>query len=212
MPEPEGTAEFVGEILPGVFRWKMHDNRIDAESDCYVVETGDEAVFIDPLPMAEDHLAEMGSATAIVLTASCHERASHRYSKLFGVEVWAPEGAVDFEDQPDRWYKEGDALPGGLVPIHSPGPTEAFYSLYLPREGGVVFCADLLINRGGGWLVFVPDEYQDAPELTRSSVRRLTEISFENLCPNHGEPLIGGAKEAIETALARDPDTVDTFP
>jgi hypothetical protein len=36
MPAPKGTARLVGEAVPGVYRFTMHDNRIDSESDCYV--------------------------------------------------------------------------------------------------------------------------------------------------------------------------------
>ncbi len=37
MPEPSGTAQLVGEILPGIFRFTMHDDRIDFQNDCYTV-------------------------------------------------------------------------------------------------------------------------------------------------------------------------------
>ena len=205
MPEPKGIAKLVGEVVPGVYRFSMHDDRIDFESDGYVVVEKGRAVLVDPLPMSPRDLKKLGTVEAICLTASCHERAARRYQKSFEVPVYAPKRAVDFvETKPDRWYGPGARLPGGLKALHSPGPTDAHYSLYLKRGGGVVFCADLLTNAEDRGLAFVPSEYQDDPEGTRDSVRRLLDLQFRVLCPNHGDPVKTGAKKAIRQALTHD--------
>jgi glyoxylase-like metal-dependent hydrolase (beta-lactamase superfamily II) len=194
-----------GQVAPGVYRFTMHDNRIDAESDSYVVATKGRAVLIDPLPMKERDLEKLGKVEAICLTASCHERAARRYQRMFKVRVYAPRHAVGFEKlRPDRWYGPGARLPGGLRAVHSPGPTDAHYSLYLPSGGGVIFCADLLTNYSGRRLAFVPGEYQDDPQGTRESVRQLLKLRFRVLCPNHGKPVTAGTKKLISQALAQD--------
>lgn len=197
-------ATLAGEILPGVYRFTIHDDRIDFESDSYVVSHQGKAVLIDPLPMAEKDLAKLGPVEAVCLTASCHERSAWRYRRELNVLVYAPQGGVDFEETPDRWYKAGDRLPGNLLAVHAPGPTDAHYAFYLEREGGVVFCADLLTNVGASGPAFVPDEYQDEPARTRATVRRLLDLGFKTLCPNHGDPLAVGVKEALTKALAQD--------
>ena len=205
MPEPKGVAKLVGEVAPGVYRFTMHDDRIDFESDGYVVVEKDRAVLIDPLPMNQRDLKKLGAVEAICLTASCHERAARRYHESFNVPVYAPRRAVDFEETtPDHWYGPGARLPGGLKAVHSPGPTDAHYSLYLRKGGGVVFCADLLTNVGRRGLAFVAGEYQDDPKGSRKSVRRLLNLKFRVLCPNHGRPVTTGAKQAIRQALAQD--------
>lgn len=204
MPEPSGTAKLAGEILPGVYRFTIQDDRIDFESDSYAVIENGKAVLIDPLPMAGKDLKKLSLVEAICLTGSCHERSAWRYRRELNVPVYAPQGGVDFEETPDRWYKAQDRLPGNLVAVHTPGPTEAHYSFYWEREGGVVFCADLLTNAGKGRLAFVSDEYQDEPARTRDSVRRLLSLNFKTLCPDHGNPVTVDAKEAIAQALARD--------
>ena len=204
MPPPRGTATFTGEVCSGVYRYTMHDDRIDFESDSYVIIENDRAILIDPLPMKQKDLDRHGPVEAILLTASCHERNAWRYRKALKVPVYAPHGGVDFEEKPDRWYKAGDLLPGSLLAVHAPGPTEAHYAFYSARAGGVVFCADLLTNAGGTGLAFVPDEYQDEPERTRESVRTLLDLSFEVLCSNHGDPVTRGAREAVRQALDRD--------
>jgi len=204
MPEPSGTAKLVGEILPGVYRFTIHDDRIDSESDSYAIIEHGKVILIDPLPMAKKDLKKLGPVEAVCLTGSCHERSAWRYRRELNVPVYAPQGGVDFEETPDRWYKAHDRLPGNLLVVHTPGPTEAHYSFYLEREGGVVFCADLLTNAGREGLAFVSGEYQDEPARTRESVRQLLELQFKVLCPNHGKPVTRRTKEAISRALEKD--------
>ena len=206
MPEPGGTAKFVGEILPGIYRFTIHDDRIDSQSDSYAVIEKGKAVLIDPLPMAKKDLNKLGPVEAICLTGSCHERSAWRYRRELNVLVYAPQGGVDFEEPPDRWYKAGDRLPGNLRAVHTPGPTEAHYSFFLERNGGAVFCADLLTNPGGEGLAFVSGEYQDEPVRTRESVRRLLTLNFGMLCPDHGDPVAVNCKAAITQALKKDAD------
>lgn len=194
----------VGEVLPRIYRFTMHDDRIDDESDSYVIIEKGRTILIDPLPMSDQDLTQLGPVEAICLTASCHERSAWRYRRSLKAPIYAPGGGVDFEERPDHWYKAGAHLPGGLLAVHAPGPTEAHYVFYLERDGGVVFCADLLTNAEGEGLAFVPGEYQDEPARTRESVRRLLDLRFETLCSNHGHPVISGAKEVMAQALARD--------
>jgi glyoxylase-like metal-dependent hydrolase (beta-lactamase superfamily II) len=195
----------VGEVVPGVYRFAMHNEQIDGESDGYAVVEKGRVVLIDPLPMSLPALKKLGTVEAICLTASCHERAAKRYQRQFKVPVYAPKRAVDFEGTKiDRWYGPGARLPGGLKAVHSPGPTDAHYSLYLARSGGVVFCADLLTNASGRKLTFVPGEYQDDPQGTRTSVRQLLKLKFRVLCTNHGKPVKTRAKQAIRRTLAQD--------
>ncbi len=204
MPEPSGLATFAGQICQGVYRYTMHDDRIDFESDSYVLAVGGHVIFVDPLPVDERALAQHGPPEAIYLSASCHERSAWRYRRRFQVPVWAPHGGVDFKEPPDHWYRGGEQLPGGLLAVHAPGPTEAHYAFYLDRAGGLVFCADLLTNAGGAGLAFVPDEYQDEPARTRDSVRRLLELGVEILCSDHGAPVLGGVRAALQQVLTRD--------
>src|SRR5206468_6988571 len=48
MPEPGGTATLVGEILPGAYRFTIHDDRIDSQSDSYAIIEKGKTVLIDP--------------------------------------------------------------------------------------------------------------------------------------------------------------------
>ena len=103
--------------------------------------------------------------------------------------MWLPADAEAADEEPDRRYAEGDVLPGGLVAVRTPGPEWPHYSFLLEREPGVVFCSDLIGNRGGGVLDFVPPQFHEDPAETRRSVERLLDLSFSVLCLDHGVPI-----------------------
>jgi glyoxylase-like metal-dependent hydrolase (beta-lactamase superfamily II) len=203
--EPKATAKRVSKVAPGVWRWKVHDERIDFESDAYAVSDGRRGVvLIDPLPLAEAALEKLGRVTAICLTAACHQRAAWRYRRAFRVPVYAPKGSRAMEGRPDRRYREGDALPGRLRPVHTPGPERAHYALLREGRPRVLFCADLVMRAGRGALAFIPAEYHDDPAATRTSVRTLLGLRFSILCLSHGPPVTKDPHRALARALERD--------
>jgi hypothetical protein len=205
--EPRTIASAVEPVVPGVWRWGIHDDRIDFRSDAYAVAGPDGAVLVDPLPLAEDALAAIGPVAAICLTGAHHQRSAWRYRRLLGAPVHAPEAGRATEEEPDRRYGPGARLPGGLVAVHAPGPTAANYALLLERPGGegVLFIGDLLLRPADdGPLGFVPDEHVDDPALTRATVRSLLDLPVTVLCSAHGAPAVGDARAAGLDALARD--------
>lgn len=198
MPKRE-IAKFMGEIVKGVFHFSLDDG-INYRRDCYVIVQKDKTILIDPLSI-DDKLNKFPPVKAICLTASCHERSAWRYRHLLKTLVYASKG--DFKEKPDHWLKDNQKLPGGLIAIHAPGPTNAHYTFYLESGGGVIFCADLLTNVDDD-LEFVDSEYQDNPNVTRKSVRHLLDFNFKTLCFNHGNPIIHSAKRAVLKVLKED--------
>lgn len=201
MSEPRAVASRIEEVVPGVWHWRVRDDRIGgATSAAHAVATDSGGVvLLDPLPLAEKALADLGRIEAILLTAQCHQRSSWRYRRQFGCRVLAPE-TRPMEEEPDARYRAGERLPGGLLAVHTPGPEEAHYSFLLERDPGVLFCSDLLqIERGR--LGFVPFEYHDDPATTRATVERLLELPFTVLCLDHGLPLRDDPKRAIRELL-----------
>ena len=72
-------------------------------------------------------------------------------------------------------------------------------ALYIPAHSALSV-ADGVINYGG--LGFVPEEHLgddvDATKRTiRDSYARLLDLDFDNLLVAHGEPVVGGAKDAL---------------
>jgi glyoxylase-like metal-dependent hydrolase (beta-lactamase superfamily II) len=200
MSEPNVIAQSIEEITPGVWRWFVHDDRIDFESDAHAVVENGRVVLIDPLPIDETALSRLGTVDAICLTAKCHQRSAWRYRKQFGVKVYAPEGVRPMDEKADVFYRAGDVLPGGLQAIHTPGPEHVHYGFLLAREPGVFFCPDLLMH-GKGKLEFVPPEFHDDPAETRASVRRLLNLRFSILCFNHGAPITKDPHKALRELL-----------
>ncbi len=205
MSEPREQATKLDRLPSGILHWSVHDDRIDARSDAYAVPTPHGAVLVDPLPLAPKALADLGDVSAICLTIQSHQRSAWRLRDQLQVPVHAPRGAEGLEAEPDVWYEDGARLPGDLLAVHAPGPCEASYALLLDADGGTLFVGDLLIRSAqDGPLGFVPDEYQDAPERSRESVRRLLELCFEQVCPGHGAPISSRGRDALAGALGRD--------
>jgi glyoxylase-like metal-dependent hydrolase (beta-lactamase superfamily II) len=87
-----------------------------------------------------------------------------------------------------------DALSGGTV-IHIPGHTPGSIALYFPTEGVLLSGDTIDCRRGQPGLP--PRPFSVNMDQALASIRRLSELSFDVLCPGHGEPLLGGAGEQV---------------
>ncbi len=208
MSEPREKAKRLVEVVPGIHHWTVSDDRIGgARSDAYAVVDEDGAVvLIDPLPIDEAALRRLGEVSAIVLTAGNHQRSAWRFRREFGAPGWAPGGAQGREEAPDFAYAGGATLPAGLISFHTPGPTEAMYTLWMQQHPrSVVFISDLLTHEGRGTPEFVPSEYQDDPLRTRHSVQRILDrLPVQTVCFAHGVPIVGVGAAALRRALDED--------
>lgn len=204
MAEPAAVAATAEEVVPGVVRWGVANERIGgAESTAHAVSGPDGTVLLDPVRLAPAALAALGAVRAILLTAQCHQRSSWRYRRELGAPVWAPEGTRPMEEEPDERYRAGDLLPGGLRAVHTPGPEEVHFSFLREAEPRVLFCADLLTHYAGRPLDFVPLRYHDDPAQTRRTVEGFLHLDFTVLCLDHGTPIVDDPKAAIRDLLAR---------
>ncbi len=204
MAEPTAVAEAAEEVVPGVWRWGVANERIGgAESTGHAVAHRGGVVLLDPVRLGADALATLGAVSAILLTAQCHQRSSWRYRRELGAPVWAPEGTRPMEEEPDERYRAGDLLPGGLIAVHTPGPEEVHFSFLLAVSPGVLFCSDLLTNYDGRGLDFVPLEYHDDPAQTRRTLEGLLDLDFDVLCLDHGSAIRDAPKSEIRALLAR---------
>jgi len=100
----------------------------------------------------------------------------------------------------DRRLEDGDEvevpLLGGLRVIHLPGHTRGSIALYQP-ERRMVFSGDTLRNEKGLLAGPPPQFTPDIEESFRGIREKLLPLDFEILLPGHGEPLLGGAREAV---------------
>jgi hypothetical protein len=204
MAEPPAVADRAEEVVPGVWRWTVSNANIGgAESTGHAVRSEEGVVLIDPVRLVEEELDRLGPIVAICLTAQCHQRSAWRYRRQAGAPVHAPAGTRPMEEEADSRYEAGDVLPGGLTAVHTPGPEEVHFSFLRAGEPSVLFCSDLLTHYDGRELDFVPLEYHDDPEQTRSTVDGLLELEFDVLCLDHGSPVLDDPHRAIRALLDR---------
>jgi metallo-beta-lactamase superfamily protein len=204
MTEPVEIAPGCEEVADGLWHWRIRNRAIGGStSSSQLVAANGEVVLVDPVQLAPDALGALPRPTATCLTAKCHQRSAWHYRDEFGTPVWAPEGTVPMDEEPDHRYRAGDTLPGGLLAVHTPGPEDVHFCFLLEREEGVLLCSDLLSRGEDAELEFVPLQFHDDPDATRRSVERLLDLEFSVLCLDHGPPLSDDPKAAIRGLLER---------
>ena len=191
------------EIAPGLWHWTARRESIGAEVSSYYLES--EHVVIDPMIPAEglDWFETHGAPEHAILTNRHHDRDAWRLHVAAGVTVHCiRNGLHELEGRgPVEAFEFGDELPGGVI-VHEVDaicPDET--ALHIPRHRALA-CADGVVRwRGGDGLQFVPDYLMDDPEQTREELReayrRLLDLDFDLLLLAHGEPVVGGAREAL---------------
>lgn len=190
------------EIAPGVFHWKAVHPKIKIEVSSYCV--ADARALIDPMLPAEglDWFRDGREPERILLTNRHHLRDSERFAGAFGCPILCHRaGLHEFEGGPEvKGFEYGDEVAPGIT-VHEVGsicPDDA--ALHIQAGPGLLAFADGLI-RVRDQLGFVPDQYMDDPERTKAgiveSLRRLLELDFDGLLFAHGEPLVGGGKDAL---------------
>jgi glyoxylase-like metal-dependent hydrolase (beta-lactamase superfamily II) len=202
MSEPKTVAPSTEEVVPGLWYWWIHDERIDGFiASAYAVQDGDSVVLVDPLPLQDEAFRALGRVSAICLTCGSHQRSAWRLRRQLGVQVYAPGLVREVEEEPDIRYEEGDLLPGGLEAIFTPGAGTTQHAFLRSEPPAVLFTADLFVHPSGEAFGFVPDEYLYDPAEARKSARQLLDLDFDILCTGHGAPLLDDPKESIRGLL-----------
>ncbi len=193
------------EILPGVFHWTAFHPSIRQPVSSYCVVAAGSVTLVDPmLPEGGiDSLRELGPPERIVLTNRHHRRQIEEIVEAFGCPVLVQRlGLHEFEHGPSvEPFDFGDELAPGLTALELGVLTPEETVLELRAGDGALAFADALI-RPAGRLGFVPDFLLgDDPEAIKSGLRTgfadLLERDFDNLLFAHGEPLVGGARDAL---------------
>jgi glyoxylase-like metal-dependent hydrolase (beta-lactamase superfamily II) len=202
LSEPKAVAAEVSEVVPGVWHWRIEDERINGfTSAAHAVASDHGVVLIDPLPLAPEALVSLGPVAAICVSAGVHQRSAWRFRRELAAEVWMPALSRQIDEEPDRRYGDGDVLPGGLRAIFTPGAGTTQHS-FLLDEPSVLFTPDLLVRAPEGPLELTSAEFVHDPNEQRSTVERLLELDFAILCTSHGAPVTDDPKDAIRVALS----------
>lgn len=194
------------EIAPGLFHWQARHPNIGADVSSYYLR--DERVLIDPMEPEEGvgWFRDSGPPEHVLLSNRHHYRDSGKFVDAFGCSVRASRpGMHEFTSgEPVEPFDFGDELPGG-VHAHEAGaicPDDS--ALHIPAKSALVV-ADGVVSYGG--LGFVPEEHlgddvEGVKRAIRESYRRLLDLDFDNLLLAHGEPIVGGAKDALREFAA----------
>ena len=203
MSEPKTMARSVTEVVPGLFHYTIEDERIKTQSHGYALVAYGKVALIDPLPLDPAQIARLGKVETIVIGTPSHQRSAWAYRRDHQAKVYAPEGYSDLDEKPDATYRDGASLPGGLRPLHAPGPHKAHYAFHLDRKPGVLLCTDLWHVTAQG-IEFLPDKYMNDAGRARESARRLLEVNFDILCFGHGNPIARGARKVVVDLVKKD--------
>ena len=205
MSEPKSKAERIQLLSPWLYHWWVYDDRLgNFRSEAYAVLTPEGKVLIDPLPLTDKALAEIGKVAAICLTQGNHQRSAWSFRESLRVPVYAPQGAGGLEKEPDQWYRPADHLPGELRAIETPGLPNG-YSLLLEAPGGAgaLFCGDLITRDEDGPYRFPIEPGMDPAQL-EAGARILAQLEADSLCPAHGAPCVTGCQQVLQGVLERE--------
>ena len=196
------------EIAPGLWHWRARNEKIGSDVSSYYLADG--RVLIDPMtpPDGLEHLERLGRPEHIVLSNRHHDRDSWRLRERFGATVHCIRNGLHELDGrgPVEPFDFGEQLPGGIV-VHEVDaicPDET--ALHVPALRALA-CADGVVESAGAGLGFVPDSLMDDPEQTKRGLldayTQLLELDFDLLLLAHGEPLVGGGKQALREFIDR---------
>jgi hypothetical protein len=159
----------------------------EQEVGCVYYEAPGAVVLIDPLVPMEDRdrfyraldrdVERAGLPVRVLVTVDAHKRSSKELAERYGGTV----GEVP----------EGVAVPVAVF------DEQVFWI----REHGALVVGDLVIGRDGGLWLDTP-WLGDHAEEGRDALRPLLDLPVERVLTAHGEPVLEGAKEALEEALS----------
>ncbi|HUG28980.1 MAG TPA: MBL fold metallo-hydrolase [Candidatus Limnocylindria bacterium] len=208
LPSPPASQVPSGSAAPNAMPWARIGNQ---RASGYVLVRGGEAVVVDTGPwcvpgVIEDALMAVGlgwSAVGSVIVT--HKHPDHWVGLSSALEratdavVFA--GAADIphiaSPRPIVPVGAGDRVMD-LAIIPTPGHTPGHIAVH-DEAAGVLVVGDA-INYGEGHGFILLGTSEDVPQ-TQASVGILAGLSFDTLLPGHGDPIIGGAREALAEYL-----------
>jgi hypothetical protein len=191
------------EVLPGVIHWTAKHPKIGIEVHSHWVPAA--GALIDPLLPPDEGMDAFREQPPdrILLSNRHHLRHSVRLAEELGCEIWCSRpGLHEFAGGPDvEGFDFGDEVAPGIqaLEVGAICPDEA---ALLIRDGRALVIADGITHYSDD-LEFVPDWLiGDQPEAVKRDLRvaysRLLDLDFDNLLFAHGDPVVGGGKEALQ--------------
>ncbi len=195
------------EILPGVFHWTIDWPGV-FPLESYWLKTDTGSILIDPIESSGlEAIEESGDVSAVILTVGGHERSAGLFARRTGAPVYLPATDEDLFENLDEYetYLDGDDLPGGLLAIATPGrrADDGEHSLLSPLHGGTLIVGDCL-GTAAKWTPWnelpLGGHPRNHPH-PAEGLAHLLDHGFENLLPGHGQPILGGARAALQKLI-----------
>jgi hypothetical protein len=192
----------VDEVIPGVWHWTAEHPKIHMEVSSHWVPAS--GALIDPLlPPDEGMDAFRNQPPKLILLSNRHHlRHAERFAEELGctIECSKP-GLHEFEGGADvEGFDFGAEVAPGIeaLEVGAICPDE---TALLIGDARALLIADG-ITRYGGEMQFVPDQLLgDDPEGVKAGLReayaQLLDRDFDSLLFAHGDPLVGGGKDAL---------------
>jgi glyoxylase-like metal-dependent hydrolase (beta-lactamase superfamily II) len=188
-------------VRPGLFHWQGYEPAVKCDCSSTAIVTSAGLIFIDPIPLIEGALTELGGESfsapaAVVLTSGNHQRESLALAKRFGIPIFAPEDAGD-DIVADQRFRSGDPVAGMksiALPGFGPGETAFIY------EGALIF-GDALINLEPEGLRPLPEKYREDKKQSLRSLADLKNLKPQALLFAHGNPIVKDASGSLATLL-----------
>jgi glyoxylase-like metal-dependent hydrolase (beta-lactamase superfamily II) len=190
------------EVLPGVWHWTAEHPKIHAEVSSHWVPAS--GALIDPLLPPDRGMEPFRSPPPdrVLLSNRHHLRHAERFADEFGcvIECSKP-GLQEFESGPGvQGFDFGEEVAPGIEALEVGAICPDETALWI-SDAGALLSADGIVRRDGE-MRFVSDGLLgDDPESVKAGLRRaysrLLDRDFDNLLFAHGDPLIGGGKEAL---------------
>jgi len=196
------------EILPGVWHWTAEHPKIHIEVSSHWVPAS--GALIDPLLPPDEGMDAFREQppTLILLSNRHHLRHAERFAAELGCEIECSRpGLHEFEGRADVTGFDFGAEVAPGIEAFEVGAICPDETALLIRDAGALLIADGIM-RYGGEMNFVPDNLiGDDPEGVKAGLRRayarILDRDFDSLLFAHGDPIVGGGKEALREFVER---------
>jgi hypothetical protein len=191
----------VEKILPGVWHWTATHPNTGSTVSSYWVRLS-RAVIDALLPEEGIEAFRENPPRRALLSNRHHLRHAEAFAGELGCTIHCPEpGLHEFEDGPRvEGFAFGEEVAPGIeaLEVGAICPDE---SALLIRDAGALSIADGIRHYDGRMDFFSDSLLGDDPEGVKAGLReaysRLLDLDFDNLLFAHGDPLIGGGKQAL---------------
>lgn len=206
------------EIAPGIFHWYTFHEGIRMPVSSHYVEAA--GVVIDPMVPEEglDWFNGHEKPQQALLSTRHHYRHCDEFAERFSLVVVASKpGLHEFEggDRAVEGFGDGDEVAPGITAIVTNGISPDDSTFAIAHGGGAYLFADAVVRPPGAPLAVVPDHLMDDPPDTKQAIRNACrgllerDFEFDHLLFAHGEPMVGGGREALKQFVSEPVGAVD---